>query len=172
MTIPNAQGIFVTSCLGRFKVGWSANMRDAAARLASVLPAPSTIRWVFAGANDTARHDLTVRLEEWRAFGDWFHENEDAVIEVEAFATDFEQRAVERRRAPLMTLPTFARLANVSLKTAYRWVKSGKLEAFKVGSTWRIAPHALITDFPGVYELYVTDTSRPIGSSAKKPGQA
>lgn len=37
----------------------------------------------------------------------------------------------------LMTLPEVADFLQISLRSAYGWVKEGKLPGFKVGAAWR-----------------------------------
>jgi len=41
------------------------------------------------------------------------------------------------------TIKEFCKLAKISSRTLYRWIKNKKIEAFKMGSLWRIPYYEL-----------------------------
>jgi len=44
---------------------------------------------------------------------------------------------MEKHRA-FYTLPEVAEMLKVSRQTVYRWIRSGELEAYKLGHDWRV----------------------------------
>ena len=49
----------------------------------------------------------------------------------------------EKRKPTIYTLHEVEEILNVTQRTLYRWIDSGKIKAFKAGRTWRISEEAL-----------------------------
>ena len=49
----------------------------------------------------------------------------------------------EKRKPTIYTLHEVEEILNVTQRTLYRWIDSGKITAFTAGRTWRISEEAL-----------------------------
>lgn len=169
MTIHKGLGVYVLECLDRFLVSWSTQVAARVMVTVPLLPAPSSLRWVFTQAAHKESRELRKRLDEWRVHGDWFLKGPDTDIELSAFAEEWEERCNKHAKPlpKMIRISEFALLAGVSYRTGFRWVKSGRLHAVKVGTQWRIPVRELLMSHPVVFENIQDDSGPRTGHAIR-----
>ena len=149
-------------------IGLSSDVRSRVQSLAPGLPDRSRLLWVFTQAGSDVLREVHERLDEWRLFNDWFALNSDTEIELVDFAREWDERDRPRPDVPVMiSLAQFSKLANVCHRTAYRWVKSGRLTGTKVGKNYRVSVRDVLTSHPGIYEAIQDEFAPHLGHSIR-----
>lgn len=150
-------------------MGWSSDLPTRIRNVARDLPDQPFLRWVFTLAGREHERELHQRLAEWRLWGEWFSDCEDTQIEILGFANEWPQRQT-RKPAPhphFLKLSEFATLAQISKRTAYRWVQSGRLKATKIGAWYKVAVRDLIADHPSIYERLQEEIQPQLGRAVR-----
>ena len=88
--------------------------------------------WIHAG-----------KLKAKKRRGQWYIPQE--AIERQAGKERLTQWKRERRKRPgLHTMPGIVFWLHIDRKTAYKWIKEGKLKAEKIGGKWRVEHNYLV----------------------------
>ena len=71
-----------------------------------------------------------------------------------------------------ITIPQLAKMLNVSRVTAFRWVKSGKIKATKVGGTWIVDDPDILSTLSGeLTEAQKKEIAEAVGKAVEQYGE-